>query len=60
MFVLVLLSESYPHSIDLRAVLHEFPDTWPEFIPRISQLFERSQGAECAICLKQKKQKSTT
>lgn len=48
---------SYPDCFDLRAILKEVPDTWPEFIPRISDLFEHGQGGECAVCLKQKKRK---
>lgn len=50
-----LSAESYPHCIDLRAILKEIPDAWPEFIPQIGELFELSQGVERAICLKQKK-----
>lgn len=46
---------SYPYCIDLRAILKEIPDTWPELLPQISELFEVSHGAECAVCLKQRR-----
>lgn len=49
---------SYPHCIDLSAVLHEVPDAWTQVIPQIHELFEPRQGVERAVSLKQKIEKT--
>lgn len=43
--------EAHPERVDLRAVLEEVPDTWPELIPQVHQLPEPTQSVEGGVGL---------